>query len=137
MLRKGNTMQIYRTHGREIVHDREFPTGTIILTLDNKIQLVCWNFKQSCKRDLKIYVWLPTENTWVMTYEKNRYTEIMWECYRRTQKKQSKKHINYAQMMKHDRIHKSGGGGVRVYNGSITDYECTKNPLHDFRRYYN
>ena len=33
--------------------------------------------------------------------------------------------------------HKGGGGGSRIYNGSITDYECSKNPMHDFRRVYN
>lgn len=30
-----------------------------------------------------------------------------------------------------------GGGGSRIYNESITDYEYTNNPLHDFRRCYN
>ncbi len=40
----------------------------------------------------------------------------------------------YENMMRHDRIHKGGGGGSRIYNGSITDYECSSSPLHDFRR---
>lgn len=41
----------------------------------------------------------------------------------------------YENMMRHDRIHKGGGGcGSRIYNGSITDYECSSNPLHDFKR---
>ena len=44
---------------------------------------------------------------------------------------------DYENMMKHDRRHKGGGGGSRIYNGSITDYECSSNPLHDFRRCYN
>ena len=64
-------------------------------------------------------------------------TEMMWNYYRKHQKKRKKKHINYEEMMKHDRKHKSGGGGSRIYNGSITDYECTKNPMHDFRVCYN
>ena len=60
--------------------------------------------------------------------------------HRSTQKQKQHKannKINYAKLMRHDRKHKSGGGGSRIYNGSITDYECTKNPLHDFRRVYN
>lgn len=36
-----------------------------------------------------------------------------------------------------ERQHKAGSGGSRIYDGSITDYECSKNPLHDFRRCYN
>lgn len=39
--------------------------------------------------------------------------------------------------IKHDRRHKGGGGGTRIFNGSITDYECRKDPFHDFRRYWN
>ena len=74
---------------------------------------------------------------WVRTYAKNEYTEMMWDYYRKHQQKRRKKHINYEEMMEHDRKHKSGGGGSRIYNGSITDYECSKNPLHDFRRVYN
>ena len=60
----------------------------------------------------------------------------MWDYYRKHQRKNKSK-VNYTQIMEHERYHKSGGGGSRIYNGSITDYECTKNPLHDFRRVYN
>lgn len=37
-------------------------------------------------------------------------------------------------MMRHDRHHKGGGGGSRIFDSSITDYECAKEPLHDFHR---
>lgn len=130
-------MQIYKALYREILHGKEFHTGAIILTLENKTQLVCLNFNHSRKRKLKLYVWLPTENKWVITYAKNKYTEIMWDYYRKTQKKKDRKHINYKDIMKHERVHKGGGGGTLIHNGSITEYECTKNPLHDFRRCYN
>ena len=41
--------------------------------------------------------------------------------------------------MHHDRKRKSGSGGIRLkkWCGEITDYECSKNPFHDFRRVYN
>ena len=48
----------------------------------------------------------------------------------------------YANMMKHDRKHKKGNG-IRLdkenfYASKIfTDYECSNNPVHDFRQYYN
>ena len=41
--------------------------------------------------------------------------------------------------MKHNHAHKGGGSGKRLtpFCGEITDYECAKIPLHDFRRVYN
>ena len=53
------------------------------------------------------------------------------------------RHINgLKNMMKHSRKHKSGGSGIRLSkenyyaDKTMTDYECSKNPLHDFKRYY-
>lgn len=38
-------------------------------------------------------------------------------------------------MMKHERKHKRGSGGQRLgFSETVTDYECTNNPMHDFRR---
>lgn len=130
-------MKIYKALYREILHEKEFPMGSIILTLDNKTQIVCNKFNHSRTKKLELHVWLPIERKWVITYAKNRYTEIMWDYYHKTQDKRNKKYISYASMMKHDRKHKSGGGGQRICNISITDYECTNNPFHDFRRCYN
>ena len=41
--------------------------------------------------------------------------------------------------MKHNHAHKGGGSGKRLtpFCGEITDYECAKIPVHDFRRVYN
>lgn len=119
------------------IHDKYFPTNAIILTLNNGMQLVCHKFNHSRKYKLELLVWIPIEKKWVKTYDKNGYTEMMWNYYLRNRKKRNDKHINYANMMKHERVHKAGGGGMRICNRSITDYECTKNPLHDFRRCYN
>ena len=46
-------------------------------------------------------------------------------------------------MMKHSRKHKSGGLGIRLDKENyyadkiVTDYECCKEPFHDFRRVWN
>ena len=100
----------------EVIKGKEMPMNSIVLRLDNKAILVCSKFNHSRKQNLELLVWLPAQNKWVRTYAKNEYTEIMWDYYRK---------------------HKHAGGGSRIYNGSITDYECSKNPLHDFRRVYN
>lgn len=132
-------MQLSRTLGgcSNIVHGKEFPTNAIILQLDNGTEFVSTNFKQSRKKPLKVYCYIPTEKKWIITFLKDNYKEIMWDYYRKCERKNKIRKGNYEQMMKHDRKHKHAGGGSRIYNGSITDYECTKNPLHDFRRVYN
>ena len=121
----------------EVIKGKEMPMNSIVLRLDNKAILVCSKFNHSRKQNLELTVWLPTENKWVRTYTKNEYTEMMWNYYRKHQQKRNHDFRKYENMMKHDRRHKGGGGGSRIYNGSITDYECSKNPMHDFRRVYN
>ena len=121
----------------ETIKGKEMPMNSIVLRLDNKIILVCSKFNHSRKQNLELTVWLPTENKWVRTYTKNEYTEMMWNYYRKHQQKRNHDFRKYENMMKHDSRHKGGGGGSRIYNGSITDYECSKNPMHDFRRVYN
>jgi len=121
----------------EVIKGKEIPMNSIVLQLDNKMILVCNKFNHSRKQKLELTVWLPTEKKWVSTYAKNEYTEMMWDYYRKHQQKRSHNFRKYENMMRHDRRHKGGGGGSRIYNGSITDYECSKNPMHDFRRCYN
>lgn len=49
---------------------------------------------------------------------------------------------HYQNLMKHDRKHKKSGG-IRLdkenfyANKIFTDYECSNNPVHDFKQYYN
>ena len=121
----------------EVIKGKEMPMNGIVLRLDNKAILVCSKFNHSRKQNLELLVWLPTQNKWVRTYAKNECTEMMWDYYRKHQQKRNHDFRKYENMMKHDRRHKGGGGGSRIYNGSITDYECSKNPMHDFRRVYN
>ena len=133
-------MQLSRTLGgcNNMVHGKEFPMYSVILNLDNGTDLVCTNFRQSRKNPLKVYCYMPTEKKWVITSLQGKYKEIMWDYHRKCERKNRKKrNVNYANMMKHDRMHKPGGGGTRIHNGSITDYECSNSPLHDFRRCYN
>ena len=121
----------------EVIKGKEMPMNSIVLRLDNKAILVCSKFNHSRKQNLELLVWLPAQNKWVRTYAKNEYTEMMWDYYRKHQQKRNHDFRKYENMMKHDRRHKGGRGGSRIYNGSITDYECSSNPLHDFRRCYN
>lgn len=130
-------MRLYKALNTEVLHNKEFPMNSIILELDNKCILISSDFYHKRKYALKVYIWLPYEKKWVYTYAKNQYTEMMWDCYRKHQQKKSHDSGKYENMMRHERKHKTGGGGSRIYNGSITDNECSKNPFHDFRRCYN
>lgn len=132
-------MKIRKTLSAELVHDKEFAMGSIVLELDNKIILVCNDFHHSRKQKVKLIVWLPSERKWVKAYEKNSLTEIMWDYYHAHTNNRTRKayKANYEDMMRYDRKKKCGSGGSRIYDNSITDYECAKNPLHDFRRCYN
>lgn len=131
-------MRLYKALNTEVLHNKEFAMNSIILELDNKCMLVSSDFCHKRKYALKVYVWLPNEKKWVYTYVKNELTEKMWDYYRQTQKHNKKRYNgNYANMMKHSRRKKTGGSGSRRENKrAITDYECSKNPLHDFRRVY-
>lgn len=130
-------MQIYKALNTEVLHNKEFHMGSIIMRLDNGVILVCNKFNHSRQYNLELIIWLPNEKKWVRTYAKNQCTEMMWDYYRKYQEKRRRNFRKYENMMRHERIHKGSGGGSRIYNGSITDYECSKNPLHDFRRCYN
>ena len=132
-------MKLSRTLGgcSSLIHGEEFPMNSVVLYLDNGIELVCTNFRQSRKKALQVYCYLPTKKQWFITFLKDEHKEIMWDYHRKCERKHRIRKLNYHKLMQHDRIHKSGGGGSRIHNGSITDYECTKNPFHDFRRCYN
>lgn len=130
-------MRLYKALNTEVLHNKEFAMNSIILELDNKCILVSTDFHHKRKYTLKVYVWLPNEKKWVYTYAKNQNTEMMWNYYRKHQQKRSHYFRKYENMMRHERKHKAGGGESRIYDGSITDYECSKNPFHDFRRCYN
>lgn len=72
---------------------------------------------------------------------KNALTEEIWRYHFKMQRKSNVSCYkgNYENMMKHDRKKKCGSGGVRLvkFCGQVTDYECRKDPLHDFPRVWN
>lgn len=137
-------MQISHTLGgcTNCINGREFPTNSVVLRIKNGTTLVCQNFTRTRNGSVLIFCYLPTEKKWVKTYANNEYTRSMYEYYKGTIRKANRKkhrqtNHNYANMMKHARKKKSGGGGGRISHAqTVTDYECTKNPLHDFRRVY-
>lgn len=87
-------MRLHHTLGGcgNILHGREFPKDSVILQLDNGMELVCCNFRHSRKEPLELFVWIPSKKKWVKTYEKNEYTEMMWGHYRKLKRKQTTHH---------------------------------------------
>ena len=130
-------MKIRHTLGNEIYHGKQFPMNTVILHNEkNGVEVFCSNFgKQNGK--ITVLIHIPNHKKFLKTEMRNEYTKEMYNYYLSLQKPSQK--LNYKQMMAHDRKRKTGSGGVRLgkFCGQITDYECAKNPLHDFRRVYN
>ena len=85
-----------------------------------------------------VKVYDPVHAKWGNTLMRNEYTENLWNYHRKMQRKK-KDDLDYTSLMKHDRKRKCGSGGVRLtpFCGQVTDYECAKVPLHDFRRVWN
>ena len=121
-------MQIRRTLGNELYHGKQFPINTIILRSENGVEIFCSDFRMR-KGKITVLIHIPGRKKFLKTEMCNEYTQ---------QFKDDSKHLNYKQMMSHDRKRKCGSGGVRLgkFCDQITDYECTKNPMHDFRRVY-
>lgn len=128
-------MKIRRTIGYEFFHGKEFPMGTIVLTGDSGAQIFCSDFRMR-KGKISVLIYIPGKEKFLKTEMRNEYTKAMYDYAQ--QFKDDSKRLNYKQMMSHDRKRKCGSGGVRLgkFCGQITDYECTKNPMHDFRRVY-
>lgn len=131
-------MKIYSLLSTSYIHNKEFIMDSVVLCLENGVKIVCSDFQKSSKAKLFVTVWNPQTKKWGTALMRNKYSQIMCDFYR-SKHKRRKASPNWAKMMEHDRKRKSGTGGVRLgkWCGQITDYECTKNPLHDFRRVYN
>ena len=114
----------------EYLHGKQFPVGTVVLRLDNKTELAISDFHfQNGK--LEVFCYKPF-GKWKRFLLRNNYTKIMYDYYCKV--KQKSRHINCEELMKHERVHKKGGGGKISPTQIVTDYECAKIPLHDFRR---
>ena len=69
---------------------------------------------------------------WKRTFLRNEHTKIMYDYHCKGKHKSF--NVNCEKLMKHERVHKKGGGGKISPTQIVTDYECAKIPLHDFRR---
>ena len=111
---------------------------------DNELELRRFNGERWIKvreqsvTTKNICEWATTMHLW--------WTKCHWWKEDDLQKSLVTKHDRHTRsiqnMMKHSRKHKSGGSGIRLdkenycADKTITDYECSKSPLHDFQRYY-
>lgn len=118
--------------------NHSIPVGSVLLQTENGIVYVCENFHE--QKDNFFRVWIWNKKQWCYVLANNNYTDSMRKFYyeelrKRKRKTKTKSSSYYANLMKHDRRHKGSGSGQRLgFTGTVTDYECTKNPLHDFRR---
>lgn len=127
--------KIYHTLSRENIRGMYFPMNSVVMHLDNGMRLVCTNFNTKRIGFLELFVWLPDQGKWVKTHEKNVLTNAMWDYYSKNLRRHKDDRTNYENMMRHSRKRKGAGGGVRLGNSwYTTDYECSKNPMHDFHR---
>ena len=116
----------------EYLHGKQFHVGTVVLRLDNKTELAISDFHfQNGK--LEVFLYEPFKK-WKRVFLRNDYTKIMYNYHCKGKCKRKKSFCNFEQLMKHERVHKKGGGGKISPTQIVTDYECTKIPLHDFRR---
>ena len=114
----------------EYLHGKQFPVGTVILRLDNKTELAISDFHfQNGK--LEVFCYKPS-GKWKCFLLRNDYTKIMYGYY--CKGKHKKSFCNFEELMKHERVHKKGGGGKISPTQIVTDDECAKITLHDFRR---
>lgn len=100
----------------------------------------CWvKVREYSSTTQNICQWATTMRLW--------WTKCHWfkdEDRQKSLVTKQQAHIKSLQnMMRHERKHKSGGSGIRLdkenyyADKTITDYECRKNTMHDFRRVYN
>ena len=123
-------MRLERLVYSEYLHGKQFPVGTVILRLDNKTELAISDFHfQNGK--LEVFLHEPFKK-WKRAFLRNEHTKIMYDYYCKGKRKKSL--CNFEELMKHERVHKKGEGGKISPTQIVTDYECAKIPLHDFRR---
>ena len=123
-------MRLEKLVYQEYLHGKQFPVGTVVLRLDNKTELAISDFHfQNGK--LEVFLHEPFKK-WKRVLLRNEHTRIMYDYYCKGKHKSF--NINCEELMKHERAHKKGGGGKISPTQIVTDYECAKVPLHDFRR---
>ena len=132
---------IYKLFRGEDFHGKYFPAETIVLQNEVGTEIFCSDFTLH-KGKVHVYIHVAGEGKrFIKTEMRNEYTYAMYEYAQKMKKEVDyiSKRASIRQMMSHDRKRKNGSGGVRIgkFCGQITDYECRKDPFHDFRRVYN
>lgn len=99
-------IRIYHTLGGSYpIHNKEFRMGTVVLQLDNKVEIFCdkANFI-SQKNPILVLIYNPYKNKWYRTKMKNEYTEFMWKYYKKHQSKinpKIKRKVHYKHANQH------------------------------------
>lgn len=106
---------------RERKHGKEFPVGTIILYLKNGAEIA--------STETETFVYFPCKK-WKKEIT-NRYNNLFKMAF---PKAKHNCNVNCEKLMKHHCARKGNGGGKISPPNAMTDYECAKSPLHDFRR---
>lgn len=132
--------KIFELCGSEYVYNKLFPMGSVVLKLENGNLVVCTKFNMPHKAPIRTSVFFADKNQWVKCVMKNALTEEIWRYYFKKKRENNPAYNgNYEKMMAHSRKKKAGTGGVRLgkFCDQVTDYECRKDPLHDFHRVRN
>ena len=132
-------MKIFQAQSNTFIHNREIMPESIVCVLLNVTVLVCSDFRKRKDNKIPVFFYMPSKKCWYKAYQNDKITDAILAYYNGIIKKEKRRKTNFNALMTHDRIRKNGGGGVRLgkFCGQVTDYECTKNPMHDFRRVYN
>lgn len=129
-------VKVYHTISREVFHGMQFAPFSIRAVFENGTELICSEFSRT-ESGITMYLYNGS-GAWKRICNNGIYTDLMEKYYRRWFKEKHD-NLDYAAMMKHDRKRKTGSAGQRLtpFCGQVTDYECAKVPLHDFRRVWN
>lgn len=109
--------------------------GSILLESGKKLYKVT-TFPESRAGSVSLQLWeYNSGGEWIcLGYRQNRITQVIWEYYcNKNGIPYNRK--QYGKYMKHPCARKKSAAGQRENVNAITDYECSKNPLHDFPRY--
>ena len=61
-------MNIYHTLGGQyLIHGREFPINTVVLVLDNGVELFCFNFNMTKDKKIIVTVYNPARKQWILS----------------------------------------------------------------------
>lgn len=123
-------MLLYKLDGSREIQGVKFPHKSCVIS-NNGAFIVAWEFN---RKQLEVAVFDPATQKWFKTIlpSEDKYAILLRKKSEEGKQKYSFKYANY---MKHSRKKKRATGGTYSrFSGTLTDYECAKEPLHDFRR---